>query len=100
MTSGQYLGTQARRRAREPEFVLIKTIASYQKPQVDLDPLAAGRANYQTSSCHGPAGGVPAAGIGRGVPAGCIPRGTSPNLAGRGEIATKTQPGIQTNFQL
>jgi hypothetical protein len=58
-------------------------------------PLAAGWLTYeytQLGSCHGPAGGAPAAGAGGGVrPAGRIPRGKPPDLARRGEIATKTQ---------
>jgi hypothetical protein len=45
----------------------------------------------QLGSCHGPAGGAPAAGVGGGVSAERIPRGKAPNLAQRGEIATKTQ---------
>jgi hypothetical protein len=46
----------------------------------------------QLGSCHGPAGGAPAAGAGVGVPTERIPRGKRPpNLARRGEIATKTQ---------
>jgi hypothetical protein len=43
------------------------------------------------SSCHGPAGGAPAAGIRGGVSAGRIPRGTPPNLPLRGEVLTKAQ---------
>jgi hypothetical protein len=40
----------------------------------------------------GPAGGAPAAGVGGGVPTERIPRDSKPpNLARRGEIATKTQ---------
>jgi hypothetical protein len=38
-----------------------------------------------------PAGGAPAAGVGGGVSAERIPRGKPPNLARRGEIATKAQ---------
>jgi hypothetical protein len=34
--------------------------------------------NCQTSSCHGPAGGAPAAGVGGGVSTGRIPRGAPP----------------------
>ena len=45
----------------------------------------------QLGSCHGRAGGAPAAGVGGGVPAERIPRGKPPGLARRGEIATKTQ---------
>jgi hypothetical protein len=45
----------------------------------------------QLGSCHGPAGGASAAGAGGGVPAERIPRGKPPDLARRGEIATKTQ---------
>jgi hypothetical protein len=46
----------------------------------------------QLGSCHGPAGGAPAAaGVGGGVPTERIPRGKPPNLARRGEIVTKTQ---------
>lgn len=57
-------------------------------------PLAAGWLTYeytQLGSCHGPAGGAPAAGAGGGVPAERIPRGKPPDLARRGEIVTKTQ---------
>ena len=57
-------------------------------------PLAAGWLTYeytQLGSCHGPAGGAPAAGAGGGVPAERIPRGKPPGLARRGEIVTKTQ---------
>jgi hypothetical protein len=56
----------------------------------------------QLGSCHGPAGGTPAAGVGGGVPSERIPRGTPPNLARRGEIATKTQelrPALSVNTQ-
>jgi hypothetical protein len=57
-----------------------------------LDPTSRWGANCQISSCHGPAGGAPAAGIGGGGGAAeRIPRDTPPNLARRGEIATKTQ---------
>jgi hypothetical protein len=42
-------------------------------------------------SCHGPAGGAPAAGVGGEVPTERIPRENPPNLARRGEIGTKTQ---------
>ena len=45
----------------------------------------------QLGSCHGPAGGAPAAGAGGGVPAERTPRGKPPDLARRGEIVTKTQ---------
>jgi hypothetical protein len=45
----------------------------------------------QLGSCHGPAGGAPAAGPGGGVPTERIPRGKPPGLARRGEIVTKTQ---------
>jgi hypothetical protein len=57
----------------------------------------------QSGSCHGPASGAPAAGVGGGVSDERIPRGTAPpNLAGRGEIATKTQklrPALSVNTQ-
>jgi hypothetical protein len=43
----------------------------------------------QLGSCHGPAGGAPAAGVGGGVSTERIPRDKPPNLARRGEIATK-----------
>jgi hypothetical protein len=60
---------------------------------VDLHPLRSTHEGAQIGSCHGPAGGAPAAGVGRGVSAERIPRGThTPPLgAARGEIATKTQ---------
>jgi hypothetical protein len=53
-------------------------------------------------SCHGPAGGAPAAGVGGGVPTERIPRGKPPNLARRGEIVAKTQelrPALSVNTQ-
>jgi hypothetical protein len=56
----------------------------------------------QIGSCHGPAGGAPAAGAGGGVSTERIPRGTPPNLARRGEIVTKTQelrPALSVNTQ-
>jgi hypothetical protein len=52
-------------------------------------PLAAGWLTHeytQLGSCHGPAGGAPAAGAGGGVPTERIPRDKPPNLARRGEI--------------
>ena len=57
---------------------------------------------YQLRSCHGPAGGAPAAGVGGGVSTERIPRGKPPHLARRGEIATKTQelrPALSVNTQ-
>jgi hypothetical protein len=56
----------------------------------------------QISSCHGPAGGEPAAGVGGGASTGHIPRGTPPNLARRSEISTKAQelrPALPVNTQ-
>jgi hypothetical protein len=57
----------------------------------------------QIGSCHGPAaGGAPAAGVGGGVSTERTPRGKPPNLARRGEIATKTQelrPALSVNTQ-
>jgi hypothetical protein len=78
-------------------------IASYRKPQCDARRLASSgsRLYTQTSSCHGPAGRAPAGGDrGRGVSAKRIPRGTPPNLARRGEVATKRDTETQTNSQL
>ena len=57
----------------------------------DLDPTWLTYEYTQLGSCHGPAGGAPAAGAGGGVSAERIPRGTPPHLARRGEISTKTQ---------
>jgi hypothetical protein len=58
----------------------IKIISSYRKPQVIAVTFACliKQLYTQTSSYHGPAGGVPAAGIGGGVPAERIPWGTPP----------------------
>jgi hypothetical protein len=76
MSSGPYFATQARRPARQQEFVLIKMISSYQKPQgggpTAYCLLAARRANCQTSSCHGPTGGATGGDRRGGV--GCQPR--------------------------
>jgi hypothetical protein len=95
MINGPYYATQYRLRARWQEFVLIKMISSYRKPQVITFACVIKRLYTQMGSCHEPAGGAPAAGIGGGVSAERIPRGTPPNLARRGgtggEIATKTQ---------
>jgi hypothetical protein len=44
----------------------------------------------QTRSCHGPAGGAPAAGIDGGVLAQRIPQDTPPHLVRRGEIEIAT----------
>jgi hypothetical protein len=55
------------------------------------NPFGIERLYTQLGFCHGPAGGAPAAGTGGGVPVERIPLGTPPNLARRGEIATKTQ---------
>jgi hypothetical protein len=59
----------------------------------DLDPAWLTYEYTQLGSCHchGPASGAPAAGAGVGVPTERTPRGKPPNLARRGEIATKTQ---------
>jgi hypothetical protein len=57
----------------------------------DLDPTGLTCEYIQLGSCHGPAGGAPAAGAGGGVPAERLPRDTPPNMARRGEIVTKTQ---------
>jgi hypothetical protein len=54
----------------------------------DLDPTWLTYEYTQLGSCHGPAGGAPAAGVGGGrVPTERIPRGKPPNLARWGEIA-------------
>jgi hypothetical protein len=68
----------------------------------DLDHTWLTYESAQIGSCHGPAGGAPAAGVDRGVPTERIPRGTPPNLAWQGEIATKTQelrPALSVNTQ-
>ena len=57
----------------------------------DLGPTWLAYEYTQLGSCHGPAGGAPAAGAGGGVPAERIPRDKPPNLARRAEIVTKTQ---------
>ena len=57
----------------------------------DLDHTCLTYEYTQLGSCHGPAGGAPAAGAGGGVSAERIPRGKPPDLARRAEIATKTQ---------
>jgi hypothetical protein len=70
--------------------VLSSNLPKLSLTKWDLDPTC------RWSSCHGPAGGAPAAGVGGGV---------SPapsHLARRGEIATKTQelrPALSVNTQ-
>jgi hypothetical protein len=54
----------------------------------------------QLGSCHGPAGGAPAAGGGGGVPAERIPRGKPPNLARRGEIFCPLTKPVVTAVEL
>jgi hypothetical protein len=56
----------------------------------DLDPTWLTYEYTQLCSYHGPAGGAPAAEIGGGASTERIPRDNPPNLARRGEIATKT----------
>jgi hypothetical protein len=91
MTNGPYFSTQASRRARWQEFVLIKMISSYRKPQVMPTRFGIERPYAQMGSCHGPAGGAPAAGTGGGGTDRAHPAGYAPPLARRREIATKTQ---------
>jgi hypothetical protein len=75
----------------------------------DLDHTQVTGYYTQLGSCHGPAGGAPAAGVGGG---GCRPsagfhgahttRHTRTHLARQGEIATKTQelrPALSVNTQ-
>jgi hypothetical protein len=79
--------------------VFGEMISSYRKPQRRLtltkwdvtSHYSRWRANCQISSCHGHAGGAPAAGVGGGVPAERIPRVTPPNLARRGEVVNGTK---------
>jgi hypothetical protein len=72
-------------------------------------PLGIERLYTQLGSCHGPAGGAPAAGVGGrgGGSAGRIPRDTPPSLSGRGSHQdTETQTStfcelvMCTKFQL
>jgi hypothetical protein len=82
--------------------ILASSLPTLSLTKWDLDPTGRWGENCHTSSCHGPAGGTPAAGVGGGLSAGRIPRGTPPNLARRGEIATKTQklrPALSVNTQ-
>jgi hypothetical protein len=77
-------------------------ISSYRKPQrrpsltkVDAKQFGIERLYIQISSCHGPAGGAPAAGVGGGVPAERIPWvSTPPNLARRGEVVNTKKPRL------
>ena len=98
MTRGPFFATRARGRACYPIFYSTSTYAvtcDITANQVGCYiPLAAGWLTYeytQSGSCHGPAGGAPAAGVGGGVSTERIPRGKPPNLERRGEIVTKTK---------
>jgi hypothetical protein len=66
------------------DFELSETTAKWvvvNHSQCDLDHTQVTGYYTQLGSCHGPAGGGPAAGAGRRVPAERIPRATPPNLA-------------------
>jgi hypothetical protein len=97
MTRGPFFATRARGRAYWPIFHSTSTYAVTCDVVVshawDLDPTWLTYEYTQLGSCHGPTGGVPAAGVGGGVPTERIPRDKPPNLARRGEIevATNTQ---------
>jgi hypothetical protein len=98
MTRGPFFATRARGRACWPIFYSTSMYAVTCDIVVNQvgtkSPLAAGWLTYeytQLGSCHGPAGGAPAAGVGGGVPTERIPRDKPPNPARRGEVVTKTQ---------
>ncbi len=104
MIGGPYFATDARRRAACCCPTLLSQYIASNLPELLLTPSGVLHPTWlthesaQISSCHGPAGGAPAAGVGGWVSTERIPRDKPPNLARRGEIATKTQKQIQTSI--
>jgi hypothetical protein len=77
-----------------PAIVKAKDLEILDGNLREAKPFGIERLYTQLGSCHGPAGGAPAAGggVGGGVSTErTLARGKPPNLARRGEIATKTQ---------
>jgi hypothetical protein len=105
MTRGPFFATRARGRACYPIFYSTSTYAvtcDITANQVGCYiPLAAGWLTYeytQLGSCHGPAGGAPAAGVGGRAPAERIPRpaGQTPRVGAAGRDSHQ-DTGTQTS---
>ena len=74
-----------------PAIVKAKDLEILAANLLDAKQFGIQRLYTQLGSCHGPAGGAPAAGIGGRTSTERIPWDKPPNLARRGEIVTKTQ---------
>jgi hypothetical protein len=74
-----------------PAIVKAKDLEILAANLRDAKPFGIERLYTQLGSCHGPAGGAPAAGVGGRASTERTPRDKPHDLARRGGIATKTQ---------